>query len=195
MRIALISDTHGNAVALEAVLDDLAGTPHDRIAHLAAADLEWMRGFPATLDVPLGGGRRLCAYHGSPRSFDEIIQPDTPESDVRAMLDPRDDTIYAGGHTHVQFVRHLGLTFHMNPGSAGLAYRPGQDLAGDVRADPWAEYALLSAENTRLAIEFRRVLFDVDRLIAAYRASGRPDPDAAVRAYTPPRDRLGPRRR
>jgi predicted phosphodiesterase len=248
MRVAILSDIHGNAVALEAVLDDLAGTPSDRIvclgdelqggpnpaevaarlralgvpvvlgnsdaflldgwpasgppkldaallanleqvrawslARLSAEDRAWMRGFAPSLELPLGEGRTLVAYHGTPRSYDEIIAPDTPESEVRARLDPRDDRVYAGGHTHVQFVRHLGATFHLNPGSVGLAFRPGQPAGGEFRADPWAEYALLSADGARLALEFRRVPFDVGRLIEAYRSSGRPDPDRAIRPYT-----------
>src|SRR5262245_50009542 len=248
MKLAILSDTHGNAVALEAVLDDLAGTPHDAIvclgdevqggpqpaevasrlrglgvpvvlgnadafvldgwgesgppsldaprlatlervrawtrSRLAEADLAWMRGFVVSREVPFGDGRRLVAYHGTPRSFNEIIVPDTPETEVRAMLEPRDDRVYAGGHTHVQFVRHLGATFHMNPGSIGLAYRPGQTQGPDFRTDPWAEYALLSTDGARLAVEFRRVPFDVERLIAAYRSSGRPDAEDAIRPYT-----------
>jgi hypothetical protein len=80
-------------------------------------------------------------------------------------------------------VRHLGATFHLNPGSIGLAFRPGQSAGGEFRADPWAEYALLSADGARLAVEFRRVPFDVARLIAAYRSGGRPDPDRGVRPY------------
>jgi hypothetical protein len=37
-----------------------------------------------------------------------------------------------------------------------------------------AEYALLTSEGERLALEFRRAPFDVEALIAVYRASGRP---------------------
>jgi predicted phosphodiesterase len=247
MNVAILSDIHGNAIALEAVLDDLARTPHDRIvclgdelqggphpaevaarlrtlgvtvvlgnsdaflldgwgasgppkldaallasleqvrtwsrSRLDASDIEWMRGFVRSAEIPLDEGRTLIAYHGTPRSYDEIITPDTPEADVRAMLDPREDRVYAGGHTHVQFVRHLGATFHMNPGSVGLAFRPGQTPGDEFRADPWAEYARLSVDGARLAVEFRRVPFDVDRLIEAYRSGGRPDPDRGVRPY------------
>lgn len=246
-RIALISDMHGNGVAFDAVLDDLAGTRHDGIvclgdaiqggpqpaevvarlrdlacpvvmgnadafvldgwsaipgarleggdrgrmddvrawtlARLSPDDLAFVRGFVASLERPLAPGRRLIAYHGTPRSYEEIILPDTPEADVRAMLDPRPDAVYAGGHTHVQFVRHLGATFHLNPGSAGFAYRPGQAQGPGFRADPWAEYAVLSADGSRLALEFRRVPFDVDRLIAVYRASGQPHADEWIRRY------------
>ena len=65
----------------------------------------------------------------------------------------------------------------------GLAYRHGQDEAG-FRADPWAEYAQLTVAGARLTLEFRRVPFDIARLVGAYRASGRPFAAEAVRQYT-----------
>jgi len=142
-----------------------------------------MRGLVATVERPLTPQRRLVAYHGSPRSYEALILPDTPEAEVRAMLEPQIDAVYAGGHTHVQFIRHLGPTFHFNPGSAGFAYRQGQANGPDFRADPWAEYALLSADGSRLALEFRRVPFDVDRLIDDYRAIAPPNAEEWIRRY------------
>jgi hypothetical protein len=50
-------------------------------------------------------------------------------------------------------------------------------------ADPWAEYALLTYRQGRLAVEFRRVDFGVASLIDLYRASGRPHADAAISQY------------
>ncbi len=43
---------------------------------------------------------------------------------------------------------------------------------------------MLTAEDGRLRLEFRRVPFDVDALIAAYRASGRPHAEEAIAQYT-----------
>lgn len=236
MRIAIFSDMHGNAVALDAVLADLRRAPADRlvclgdavqggpqprevvarlralacpvvlgnaddylltgadsgaeamddarrarmetvrawsIAQLDAADRAFMRTFSSTVTLDLGDGRRLLCYHGSPRSFDDVILPATPDAEVRALLEPQPNTIYAGGHTHLQFLRHFGRTFHFNPGSVGFAYRHDQ---GDdpFTLDPFAEYALLTADGDYLGLEFRRVPFDVAALRRAYRESGRP---------------------
>ncbi len=69
-------------------------------------------------------------------------------------------------------------------GSAGFAYRHAQP-EGVFRADPWAEYAVLTVEQERLGLEFRRVAFDVDALINVYRTSGRPYTNEAIAQYRP----------
>lgn len=246
MRVAIISDIHGNLLALDAVLADLARLAPDQIvclgdavqggpqpaetvarlrelacpvvmgnaddylatgadsgaesisderrrqleavrewqlAQLSPADVEFIKAFRPTVELELEGGRRLLCYHGSPRSYDDLILPLTPDEQLNALLEPRDDTIYTGGHTHIQFLRHLGRTFHFNPGSVGFAWRHGQP-EGVFHADPWAEYALLSVNGEQLGLEFRRVPFDVERLIAIYRASGHPESEGRIAMYS-----------
>jgi predicted phosphodiesterase len=90
--------------------------------------------------------------------------------------------IYTGGHTHMQFIRHFGCTFHFNPGSVGLAYRHDQP-EDRFTLDPWAEYAILSVTGERIDLTFRRVPIDVEALIDVYRSSGRPFSDDAVAEY------------
>ena len=124
--------------------------------------------------------------HGSKQSFDDVILPTTGDEEVRRFLEPEDMTIYTGGHTHIQFVRHLGRTFHFNPGSVGLAYRHDQEEGANFRTDPWAEYAVLTVSDGRVALEFRRVPFDAERLIAVYRSSGRPFAEDLIRQYSAP---------
>jgi len=245
LKTAIISDIHGNGVAFEALLADLAETAADRVvclgdaiqggpqpagvvarlrelgwpvvmgnaddylatgadsgaepvsderrqkldvvrawqlSQLTETDLAFIRAFPPTVTIPLGDGWQLLCCHGSPRSYDDVILPLTPDDEVRRLLTPCEGTITTGGHTHVQFVRHFDRTFHLNPGSVGFAYRHDQPEEA-FRADPWAEYALLTAVGGKLSLEFRRVPFDVDRLIAAYRASGRPFADEAIAQY------------
>ena len=135
MRIALISDIHGNLVALEAALADIqrrgaeriiclgdvaAGGPQPReviqrlhdlaipvvmgntdqwllnpvpidadseekeqeaardqwaAAQLTAADTELVLGYQPTLSLDFGHGFTLLCYHGSPRSFNDRIEP------------------------------------------------------------------------------------------------------------------------
>jgi hypothetical protein len=84
----------------------------------------------------------------------------------------------------IQFSRQIDSSwrFFFNPGSVGLAYSHHQPEEG-FRADPWAEYAILSIEREVLALEFRRVPFEAARLIEIYRASGRPYADEAIAQY------------
>ena len=244
MRIAVISDVHGNCIGLDAVLSDLHGHPADQmvflgdmvqggpqpaevvarlrglgapvvmgnadawlltgqetgseqpaseqqlevrewqLARLSAEDRAYIEHFQPTVEIALGGGRALLCFHGSPRSFDDIILPATPEEEFQRLLGPFVPALMCGGHTHLQQIRRLGDSFFFNPGSAGFAYSH-QQSEQSFKADPWAEYAVLSFEDGRLGLEFRRVPFDVDALIQAYRTSGRPYADAAVEQYQP----------
>lgn len=154
------------------------------LGQLTQSDREFITSFKPTIGVTLGGHRKLVGYHGSPQSYDHMIFPTTPATELQAMLNPSKDTVYAGGHTHVQFMTHLGSTFHLNPGSVGFAYRHGQQPES-FRADPWAEYAVVESSGERLSLEFHRVPFDAEELSAIYRRSGRPHSDAAIRQLQP----------
>jgi predicted phosphodiesterase len=245
MRIAVISDIHGNCVALDAVLRDLqqldvdqvvclgdavqggpqpaevvarlrdldcpivmgnaddwllTGTdtgaeniPEERrlrmdavrswqLTRLTPDDITFMQAFQPTVRIPLDDEHSLLCYHGSPQSFDHVILPQTPDEEVRQFLNPDEGTIYTGGHTHMQFIRHFGRTFHFNPGSVGVAYRHDQP-DDHFRLDPWAEYALLSSRSGNLSLEFRRVPFDVQYLTSVYNTSGRPFSESAIAEY------------
>ena len=246
MRVAIIADMHGNALALDAVLTDLGRGGYDQLvclgdaiqggpqpaevvarlralgcptvlgnvdaylltsaetdaepaddarrrrlaetrswslAHLSDADRVFIDAFPMEITLALSDDLRLRCAHGTPRSFDEILLPTSPDEAFVAPLAPDGRTLYAGGHTHVQFVRHFpDRTFFVNPGSVGLAWRHGQP-EGILHADPWAEYAVLDLADGRVELAFRRVPFDV----AAYReiiaASGTPHATALLAQY------------
>lgn len=237
MRIAIIADIHGNALALDAVLADLQRDGYDHLvclgdaiqggpqpaevvarlrslgcptvlgnadaylltgeetgeepmadarrrrlsatrdwslARLSDADRAFIAAFPMTVDLDLPGELRLRCAHGTPRSFDEILLPTSPDDEFAASLVPDGRTLHVGGHTHVQFVRQfVDRTFFANPGSVGLAWRHGQP-SGILYADPWAEYAILDIAEGRVELAFRRVPFDVAAYRAIIGASGTP---------------------
>jgi putative phosphoesterase len=244
MRIAIISDIHGNCIALDAVLADLERSPLgiDKIvclgdaiqggaqpaetvtslrelscpvvmgnadawlltgqdtgtvekatekqlqvrewslSQLSKEDLSFIEGFEPTIEMPLEGGVKLLCFHGSPTSFDDLIFPETPEEEFQKMLGGFTPAIMTGGHTHLQHVRRIGDLFYFNPGSVGVAYDRHQSEE-DFRCDPWAEYAVLACEDGRIALEFRRVPFEVDKLISLTIASGRPYAEEIVSRY------------
>jgi putative phosphoesterase len=198
VRVALIADIHGNLVALDAVLADLAGESIDRLVCLGdvaatgpqprevVARLRglgcpvvmgnadaFLASFQPTVEVDLGGGALLLCCHGSPRSFDEAITATTPEDELDEMLAGGAATIVAAGHTHLQLVRRHRESILLNPGSVGLPIDPVPPAA-PVRNPPWAEYAIVTADDGRLAIELRRVPFDLDRLETIARAGTMP---------------------
>jgi predicted phosphodiesterase len=234
MRVALIADIHGNAVALDAALADIARAGSDRIiclgdvaalgpqprevigrlrtlgrpnvmgnadaelldpspadaedetsrhfqeinlwsaALLAPADKEFLRGFQPTVSQPLEGGATLLCFHGSPRSYDEIIEATTPGSNLDEMLAGYPAQVYAGGHTHIQLLRRHKDALILNTGSIGLPMNPVPPPVAGVRNPGWAEYALITSEGPDLSITLRRVPYDVEALVEAARRSGMP---------------------
>jgi predicted phosphodiesterase len=153
------------------------------LAQLSEGDRAFIARFQPTVEIALGGRALLC-FHGSPASFDDIILPTTPEEEFQGYLGAYVPHIMTGGHTHMQQIRRVGASdsFFFNPGSIGLAYSH-QQPEDRFRTDPWAEYAVLAAENGRIALEFRRVPIDVQALIAVYRSSGRPHAEDSVAQY------------
>ncbi|HEX6544510.1 MAG TPA: metallophosphoesterase family protein [Ktedonobacterales bacterium] len=233
MRIGLIADIHGNLVALETVLAELAREPLDHllclgdvaalgpqprevlarlralqcpvvmgntdawllqspstipgdrfdrtithwtIAQLSDEDRAFVASFSPVIELPAGDGSVLLGFHGSPRSYDDVIVPETPDDALRAMLGDTRDThaaILAGGHTHLQMVRRYADAHLINVGSVGLA---GVGAATQKnRHVRWAEYAVVEVDGERLDISLRRTPLDVALMIERAHASGMPE--------------------
>jgi putative phosphoesterase len=155
------------------------------LAQLSESDIAFVRQFHSTLEIPLEDGKTLLCFHGSPRSFNEIILPDTPNGIVRQFLDGYNATLLCGGHTHTQQMRRVRNSWYINPGSVSLAYNwELSDLAqGRIRVDPWADYAIITSESACLGITFRHVPYDVSELERIIRASGKPYAEEAISVY------------
>jgi len=245
MRIAIISDIHGNNLAFEAVLADIKrqhidqivclgdaiqggsqpaevvqnlralgcpvvmgnadawllsgietadeGIPPERkkkmeeirqwsLSQLNEDDREFIADFQATVTIKLENNLDLLCFHGSPVSFDEVILPAAPEEEFQKSLGAYSNHILCGGHTHAQQIRRNGQLFFFNPGSIGFAFNANQP-DDSFRYDHWAEYAILTIENGQANLEFRKIPFDVEKLITIYRESGRPFADDAIAQY------------
>jgi predicted phosphodiesterase len=156
-----------------------------QLERLSAEDMAYIASLPQTVEVPLPNGKRLLGAHGSPQHFHHEIRPETPDEEARNLLGPIDNAIVCGGPTHLQQIRQLGENCFFNPGSVSLPSR--RDSAeGWHRVNPWAEYAVLTVEESgREALEFRRVPYDVAGLIAAIDASGVPEPHRLSDFYRP----------
>ena len=152
------------------------------LAGLTEDDIDFIAKFQPTITMNLEDGLELLCFHGSPTSFDDLILPAVPEEEFQKVLGAYADKILTGGHTHAQQIRHLGKYFFFNPGSVGFAYRHNQP-EDRFRADPWAEYAILSSHNGQTSLDFRRIPFDVEELLRIYRESGRPLAGEAIAQY------------
>jgi putative phosphoesterase len=207
-RVAVLSDVHGNATALAAVLDEVNREEHDLVVF--GGDLTWgaqpdetyrlasgldaafVRGnadralvegvaetererwmqeshttealafvgaFEENVVVEVDGLGPIRFCHGSPRSDEECVTPETPEERVREFSADVPERVIVSAHVHIQFDREVEGIRSVNPGSVGLPYegRPG------------AFWALLGPD-----VELRRTDYDVERAAAAYRESGFP---------------------
>jgi len=160
-----------------AVLEGVSET--DREQWMQARHTDAMREFLGTfdenvvVDVDGLGAVRFC--HGSPRSDEECVTPETPEARVREFSAGVDERVIVTAHVHIQFDREAAGIRSVNAGSVGLPYegRPG------------AYWALLGPD-----VELRRTEYDVEATVERYRASGQPNVEQiAEMMLTPPEPR------
>ena len=234
MKIAVLSDIHGNLVALEAVLKDLArqGTVAQIIAagDFFAPGPETKRILEALQDLPgirflrgnadrylldgsytavysdegwqrrlreafrwtderLGPRERrflaalpfsyllelsrwpLLAVHGSPRSDEEGLTPDTPAERLEQMSIPSHVGLISCGHTHVPMDRLINGVRVVNCGSVGLPFD------GDNRAC-YALFSNLDAKTPEfVSVELRRVEYNIEQAIKTLYAVKHPAAD------------------
>jgi predicted phosphodiesterase len=231
VRLALVSDQHGNYVAFRAALDDVerldveeivclgdvaqGGTqPAETLDLLAALGCETVLGNADAflLEIPVDSpepvterqlevrdwtlaqldssrlqqirsfapvvrreldGVSLLLFHGSPRSYDDVLLPELGGEALEPFLG-HDAALLAGGHTHLQWTRRIGNALYVNPGSVGISYDRHED---PPVLRPLAEWALVTATGETVGVEFRQVPYSVEDVRAASGRSGRPYAD------------------
>jgi putative phosphoesterase len=227
MKLALLSDIHGNLPALEKVLDDISRQrittiwflgdwvghgpfPNQVVQKLRVAGAQGIRGnydrkvlefeqkkkklrnkmaagkfaalkwtarelnkksraylaaLPAKLRIA-AAGMRFLLVHGSPADDSEELTAATPLTRLLALAKQagKTDAVLCG-HSHQAFVQTAGNVKFINPGSAG---RP---FDGDNRVS----YAVLDVAQGRVKVMFRRLAYEVARVVKAMQVAGLPD--------------------
>jgi predicted phosphodiesterase len=129
-------------------------------AQLSADELDFVSGWPATVELEPEGLGSAVFCHATPRSDDEILTRTTPDADVVATLSGIEADVVVCGHTHVQYDRRpAGAPRLVNAGSVGLPYQGA----------PGAFWAVIGPE-----IELRRTSYDADAALASLASSGFP---------------------
>lgn len=109
-------------------------------------------------------GQDVFIVHGSPRApVEEYVYPE--QVDERFFTEQAMGTlpdVLMMGHTHVPFIKQVGKTLVVNPGSVGQP-RDG---------NPDASYALLDLESP--SAEIRRVSYDIDTVTDRMQEEGLP---------------------
>jgi putative phosphoesterase len=160
-----------------AVLEGASETEREQWmqAHHTDAMRDFLGAFEENVVVEIDGlgAVRLC--HGSPRSDEECVTPETPEERVREFSAGVDERVIVTAHVHIQFDREAAGIRSVNAGSVGLPY---EGRAG-------AYWALFGPD-----VELRRTEYDVDATVERFRASGQPDVERIVEMMlTPPEPR------
>ena len=171
----LVTLSFGNEEMTQRVLDVAEWSR----AQLGEKGLAFLDSFPRTLERDLDG-RRLVCCHATHTSNEEVILPDEPRERIAEALGDAD--IVACGHVHLQWLRRIEHKLWLSVGSAGLVWEH-KEPQDEKPFDPWAEYAVLTAADGRLSVDFRRVPFDVERLVAVYRTSGMPHAESYARQW------------
>jgi predicted phosphodiesterase len=231
-RIALISDLHGNGIALREVLRSIEARGADEIVclgdvatlgvapaevvdtlqrlgcrcimgnhddylldpelidghrstamiidaidwcrdQLSSEQIEFVRRFERSLDVPLGDRHRLMLFHGSPSSNTVDLLPDTAPDTFDAQLGAERSTVMAGGHTHLQMLRQHRGAMVVNPGSVGAPFREFAHGGLPTILDH-AEYASVEVSNGEVGVTLHRVELNRRELEKAALASANP---------------------
>ncbi|HEY1351167.1 MAG TPA: metallophosphoesterase family protein [Ktedonobacteraceae bacterium] len=246
MKLALISDIHGNLCAFDAVLQDIrrrnveqilclgdivtcGPQPRETLARLQEVgcptvlgntdawvveprlrtysdlygqrlqdveswasqqlteqDRAFLKTLRPTIAWPLDEKATLLAYHGSPRSFLERVDPATPAQRLdEYFADSPQTQILVGGHTHQQlFLRHKDKLI-LNPGSVGQSLdRIRARVEEGARNPPWGEYAILNSEGKQFSVELLRVPFDIELFLDLLARRGMPHTEWLVNAWS-----------
>src|SRR5213078_4941487 len=89
------------------------------LSQLSSSHLEQMRAFAPVVRRKLDGVP-LLLFHGSPRSYDDVLLPELEGEATEPFLGHH-AALLAGGHTHLQWTRRIGDALYVNPGSVGIS--------------------------------------------------------------------------
>ena len=153
----------GNADRSVGVVPDERGTwmaaRHDDEA------TRFVNGFEPHVVLEVDGLGPTRFVHGSPRSDEECVTPETPAERVAEFMAGVPERVIVTAHVHVSYDRRVGDVRLVGPGSVGRPYE----------GEPGARWALLGPD-----VELRRTEYDYEATAALYRASGIPDAEQEV---------------
>jgi putative phosphoesterase len=156
-----------------AVLEGASDTEREQWMQVRHTDAmrEFLGAFEESVVVEVDGLGPVRFCHGSPRSDEECVTPETPEERVREFSAGVEERVIVSAHVHIQFDREAAGIRSVNAGSVGLPYegRPG------------AYWALLGP-----VVELRRTEYDVGEAVERFRGSGQPNVEQIVELMLEP---------
>ena len=143
------------------------------LGYLAGAGwLPWLGRLPLEQRITLPDGTRLLGVHAAPGHDDGSgIHPRLADDELAAALDGCAADLVCVGHTHIPLDRVAGGVRVVNLGS----------VSNPVTADLRASYVLLDADASGYRVEFRRVDYNHEHVIAAIRRARQPGEPYLIR--------------
>jgi len=118
--------------------------------------------WPDTLSLRFPDAPPVRVVHGAPGDHWRGLYPRFTDAEVEAALAGVEEPVVVAGHTHLPMDRVAGRWRVVNPGSVGVP------LDGAVAA----AYALLEGDAAGWRATFRRVPFDVTRVLREFERQG-----------------------
>lgn len=146
------------------------------LEQLSIDDLDFLSTFKPHLKFSPDQNITLLACHGSPRSNEEFLYPDTSTSTLEEVFAGHSEQVLVYGHTHVQMASQYKDMTLLNPGSVGMPFefpRRGKDQHAIKRA----EYAIVDMTDGMLTVNLRQLPIDFEQLSKAAHNSGMPNPE------------------
>ncbi len=138
---------------------------------LGRTGLKFLADLPDRQLLRLSPQHTILAVHGSPRSDEENIRPDTPEADLVQMMDGPWHNLLLCAHTHLPCDRLVAGRRIVNVGSVGLSFD----------GDPRASYVLVELlPKGDYQVEFRRVSYDIEAVVRQLIAFKHPTADVST---------------
>ncbi len=123
--------------------------------------IDFINTFKKDLTVPFVPGVDIYCYHGSPKSNMENVKPDSTMESFVEFVKEKQNTVFIGGHTHVQMLKNWNGNRIVTSGSIG---QPFISYSMPPVKHPWAEFVIIRTVGRHYRIEFRQVEIDNERI-------------------------------
>ncbi|AZI41797.1 metallophosphoesterase [Deinococcus psychrotolerans] len=116
---------------------------------LAPEQLEYLRRLPVggRIMTPVG---RIRYFHGAPHDPEARLDLMAPEAQMQELAEQLSSRVVVSAGTHVPFVRTIGDTIFIDPGSVGLS----------LNHEPGADVIIIDAAGRRPKVSMHKVPYD-----------------------------------
>lgn len=152
-----VEDAQANPTLMPVVAEIARSFAWTQGAVTAAGWFDWLDDLPVEYRVTLPDGTRLLAVHAQPgRDEGASLLPTQDDAYVRDVFGQDGASLIFVGHSHWVQDRQLDGLRVINPGAVGNPLYPNL----------FASYVLLTADSSGCTIDFRRVEYDREAVIA-----------------------------